>query len=187
MSFAHPLNIDFDFRESLRHRHPSTWRICLFTGHVMGRIFPSAWRTKREAKKRIGNPPPGRTRGLGVPVTKKIEDSWRECAGGRDREKEEGAFVGRKREIEVSAGGYGGGTTIVVLSPVNKGWVTPPGVPEAGRRRERKTPWDPDFRLLPFTSSRSSVVQPVAWRNLCVHTEFATRVRVRFMYVRVYI
>lgn len=42
-----------------------------------------------------------------------------------------------------------------------KGRLPFPGVPEAGRRRERKTPWDPDFRLLPFISSPSYVAQPI--------------------------
>jgi hypothetical protein len=71
---------------------------------------------------------------LGVPVTKKMEDSRRGCAGSQDRGKEEGARgVSGKREIEVTAGGYGSGTTTIVLSPVNKGWVTP-GVSEAGRQ-----------------------------------------------------
>lgn len=77
--------------------------------------------------------------------------------GSRDpREKEEGRDPlhrgGKGRgKIEVTASGYGGGTTIVVLSPVNKGWVTP-DVPEAKRGRERKALRDPDFRLLPFIS-----------------------------------
>lgn len=58
-----------------------------------------------------------------------------------------------------------------------KGRLPSPGVPEAGRRRERKTPWDPDFRLLPFISRPSYVAQPMRHmrRNLCVYAEFATR------------
>lgn len=68
-----------------------------------------------------------------------------------------------------------------------KGRLPSPGVPEARRRRERKTPWDPDFRLLPFISSPSYVTQAV-WhmrRNLRVYTEFAVRAYTCAIHTRV--
>lgn len=159
----------------------------------MGRIFPSAWRTKREAKKRIGNPPPARTRGcgLGVPVTKKIEDSWRGWAleAKTQREGRRGFHgEGRKREIEVTAGGYGGGTTIVVLSPVNKGWVAPPRRTGSGAQEGAEDALRPRLPVTAF-HIQSFLRRRSLWHEgISAYTHnSAMPARARAFYVRVYI
>lgn len=92
-----------------------------------GADLPLRVTNKARSEETNWQPTARRTRGcgLGVPVTKKMEDWEDERVHWRPRQGEgrRGSWDGRKREIEVTAGG---GTTIVVLSPVNKGWVTLP-------------------------------------------------------------
>jgi len=112
MSFAHPLKVDADFRESrkafvagIRRADDSaaTWRICLFTRPRNGAdlprpppLSPSLPRDEQSKERRneLADREDDR-RGLGVPVTKKMEGSRRGCAGNR----EEGAAGGGSEEM----------------------------------------------------------------------------------------